>query len=228
MSLQMEQEVLDQNLILEESFKLNQILKDNGVRTDKLYKPEKQITKQDCHRCSPREVKTDFACPESGARISVKAHSTVELCSVGMLQFCDYLDVSFDRLGYAMSESQSFKESLLIQPKRLYGDEERDEWNQTSKVNLNNMLKSMMTMYPELKRELVKTAMLGDGIFEGDAIPTHVATPEKFVPITREYIDKVTDAVKIEIRLKGRSKIKGTNIRQREPSFRIGLNMKSL
>jgi len=224
----MEKEVLSQNLTLDKSRSLDEVLRANNVHTDKLYKPEKQIPIQGCPRCVPKEVKTDFACPVSGARISVKDHGTVELCSIGMLQFCDYLDVSFTRAGYSIEEAQPFKEALLFQPKRLTGDPEKDQWNEGPKKILNFTLESMMDKYPNMKREIVKTALLGEGVYEGDAIPTHVATPKKFVRITEEYIDKVTEICNFNIRLKGRSKDKVTKIRKREPSFRIGLNMKNL
>ena len=226
MSLKMEKEVLNQNLTLDESKSLDEILRANNVHTDKLYKPEKQYPLQGSD--NPKEVKTDFACPVSGARISVKNHGTVEICSIGMLQFCDYLDVSFTRAGYSIEEAQPFKESLLLQPKSLTGDPEKDQWNEGPKKILNSTLESMMDKYPKIKREIVKTALLGEGIYEGDAIPTHVATPKKFVRITEKYIDKVTEICNPDIRLKGRSRLPDTNIRRREPSFRIGLNMKNL
>ena len=223
----MEKEVLNQNLTLDKSKDLNEVLRESNVHTDKLYKPEKQYTIQGSDK--PKEVKTDFACPVSGARISVKNHGSVELCSIGMLQFCDYLDVSFTRAGYSIEEAQPFKEVLLLQPKRLTGDPEKDQWNKGPKKILNFTLESMMDKYPNIKREIVKTALLGEGIYkEGDAIPTHVATPKKFVRITEEYIDKVTAICSPDIRLKGRSRLPDTNIRRREPSFRIGLNMKNL
>lgn len=226
MSLQMEKEVLSQNLTLDKSRSLDEVLRANNVHTDKLYKPEKQYPLQGSDK--PKEVKTDFACPVSGARISVKDHGIVELCSIGVLQFCDYLDVSFTRAGYSIEDAQPFKEALLFQPKRLTGDPEMDQWNAGPKKILNSTLESMMDKYPKLKREIVKTALLGEGIYEGDAIPTHVATPKKFVRITEEYIDKVTEICNLDIRLKGRSRLPDTNIRRREPSFRIGLNMKNL
>lgn len=222
----MEKEVLNQNLILDESKNLNEVLKSNNIHTDKLYKPKKQYTIQGSNQ--PKEVKTDFACTVSGARISVKNHGTVELCSIGMLQFCDYLDVSFTRAGYSIEEAQPFKEVLLFQPKSITGDSEKDKWNEGPKKILNSALESMMDKYPGIKREIVKTALLGEGIYKGDAIPTHVATNKKITRITEGYIDKVTAICNPDIRLKGRSRLPDTNIRRREPSFRIGLNMKNL
>jgi hypothetical protein len=226
MSLKMEKEVLSQNLTRNDSRSLDEVLRANNVHTDKLYKPEKQYTLQRSDR--RREVKTDLACPVSGARISVKGHGLIELCSIGMLQSCDYLDVSLTRAGYSIDAAQPLKEDLLSQPKRLIGALEKDQWKAGPRKILNFKLESMMNKYPNMKREIVKTALLGEGIYEGDAIPTHVATPKKFVRITKEYIDKVTDICKIDIRLKGRGWCKVTNLRMREPSLRIGLNMKSL
>jgi len=228
MSLKLEQEVLDQKLVSGNAIALDEILRKNNIHTDKLYKPEKQIPLQGGDK--RKEVKTDFACPVSGAKISVKAHGAVNLCSIGMLQFCDYLDVSSLRAKIPHSEIEPFKEALLFQPLRLVGDEELDQWNDTNKVLLNQILDSVMDKYPNLKRELIRTALDGTGIFEGDAIATHVATPEKFEPITEEYIDKVVSLARLDVRTKGRGKltVKGKKIRKREPSFRIDLNMKHL
>jgi hypothetical protein len=73
-------------------------------------------------------------------------------------------------------------------------------------------------MYSEFKKAVIREALTGEFLFgkNDDKTANYILTEEKLIPINEQLINKLYSTVFVRLRLKGRGKVKGSDVRLNE------------
>tara|TARA_Y100000287_G_scaffold86393_3_gene68648 strand:- start:1344 stop:2003 length:660 start_codon:yes stop_codon:yes gene_type:complete len=219
MSVRLENQLVSGRLVDKDASDLAGLLQIHGFDTTRLVKVPHSYSLATKKRT---EVKTDLICESTERRISIKEHKPIQLCSVGGETASFYFKTAQKNANLTKcNQINNLNVSAQLWQKKM-SKNESFLWNLTQKEKEKRSLLSALENNPSFKRELIKIALTGEGIFENSrAIANWVATPEKVTEITDDYIKKVSDNAKIDIRLKSRKGVSEVNLR-------IDVNMRKL
>lgn len=188
---------------------------------------------------TPPEPKTDVLFVRGGVKYkcSMKWGESYQLSSAGIQGTVSQLShvlksvamkssaAQIGALGSVALTLEQISNVLGSGPKTLPQPEIKAKLNKASQLNeeLQNILGSRQNpepdeMYLEFKKAVIREALTGEFLFgiNNEKTANYILTEEKLIPINEQLINKLYSTVFVRLRLKGRGKVKGSDVRLNE------------